>query len=130
MYVDECHSGKYVRYLLRDPYRQDGKVRHRTMANLSSCSSAEIQAIKIVQETTRWWCDLDAMVREGLEALKTLCLKELRIHGKPLCHCLPKPRASVRKLLEKAQVLMPEALPHRGVHVATRKKLPIRRKHR
>ena len=37
----------YVHYILRDYYRQDGKVKHRTIANLSSCSSAEIQAIQI-----------------------------------------------------------------------------------
>ncbi len=130
MYVDESHSGPYVRYLLRDLYRQDGKVRHRTMANWSSCSSAEIQAIKIMQETTRWWCDLDAMVREGLEELKTFCTMELLTHGKPQCHCIPKPRESVQKFLEKAQVVLPTVLPHRGVKVATRKKLPSRRKTR
>ena len=47
MYVDESHSGKYTRYLLRDSYRQDGKVKHRTIANLSNCSPQEIQAIKL-----------------------------------------------------------------------------------
>ncbi len=46
IYVDEGHSGPYVRYLLRDSYRQDGKVKHRTIANLSRCSSAETQAIQ------------------------------------------------------------------------------------
>jgi hypothetical protein len=30
--------------------------------------------------------------------------------------------------LEKAQVTLPAVLPHRGVHVATTKKLPSRRK--
>ena len=47
MYVDQSHSGKYVRFLLRDSYRQDGKVKHRTIANLSSCSPQEIEAIKL-----------------------------------------------------------------------------------
>ena len=46
MHVDESHSGPYVRYLLRDSYRQEGKVRHRTIANLSRCSPQEIQAIR------------------------------------------------------------------------------------
>jgi len=37
----------YARYLLRDSYRQDGKVKHRTIANLSACSEKEIAAIKL-----------------------------------------------------------------------------------
>ena len=47
MHGDESHSGPYVHYLLRDFYRQDGKIRHRTMANLSHCSPLEIQAIRL-----------------------------------------------------------------------------------
>jgi hypothetical protein len=38
---------KYVRHLLRTSYRENGKVKHRTVANLSSCSDEEIQAIKL-----------------------------------------------------------------------------------
>ena len=98
MYVDECHSGKYVRYLLRDSYRQDGKVQHRTIADLSSYSSSKIQAIQIVQEIARRWQDLDATVPEGIEELKTLCTMELRIQGHPKCNCIPQPRASVQRL--------------------------------
>ncbi|MDA8378155.1 MAG: hypothetical protein M0Z50_14070 [Planctomycetia bacterium] len=129
-YVDECHSGKYVRYLLRDSYRQDGKVQHRTIADLSSYSSSKIQAIQIVQELARRWQDLDATVPEGIEELKTLCTMELRIQGHPKCNCIPQPRASVERFLEKAKVALPAALPHQGVKVATRKKLPTRRKTR
>ena len=80
---------------------------------------------KIVQELARRWRDLDATVPEGLDELKTLCMTELRIHGKALCNCIPQPRASVQRFLEKAQVAMPKALPHRGVQVATRKKLLV-----
>jgi transposase len=47
MYVDTSHSKTYTRYLLRDSFRQDGKIRHRTIANLSSCSQEEIAAIKL-----------------------------------------------------------------------------------
>ena len=85
---------------------------------------------KIVKELALRWRDLNATVQEGLDELKTLCMTELRIHGKPLCNCIPQPRASVQKFLEKAQVVLPEALPHRGAIVATRKKLPERRKTR
>jgi len=51
MYVDISHvrrGGKtYTRYLLRESYREDGKVKHRTIANLSGCSAADIDAIRL-----------------------------------------------------------------------------------
>ena len=51
MYVDIAHikqNGKvYKRVLLRENYRENGKVKHRTIANLSKCSDEEIQAIKL-----------------------------------------------------------------------------------
>ena len=51
MYVDSCTytvSGKqYTRHLLRESFRKNRKVAHRTLANLSHCSEVEIQAIKL-----------------------------------------------------------------------------------
>ena len=48
MYLEKTKSqGKYTCYLLRETYRQDGKVKHRTIANLSSCSPQEIEAIRL-----------------------------------------------------------------------------------
>ena len=50
MYVDISESkqnGKtYKRILLRESYREDGKVKHRTIANLTGCSEEEVEAIK------------------------------------------------------------------------------------
>ena len=50
MYVDTSHitrGGKtYTRHLLRESYRAHGKVLHRTIANVSHCSEAEIEAIQ------------------------------------------------------------------------------------
>lgn len=50
MYVDTApsrqHGKVYYRHLLRDSYREDGKVKHRTIANISHCSAEEIEAIK------------------------------------------------------------------------------------
>jgi len=37
----------YTRVLLREGYREGGKVKHRTLANLSHCSDEEIEAIRI-----------------------------------------------------------------------------------
>jgi transposase len=51
MHVDVAYkkqNGKsYRRVLLRQNYREDGKVKHRTIANLSNCTEEEIQAIKL-----------------------------------------------------------------------------------
>src|SRR5438128_2142140 len=51
MYVDTSHitrGGKtYTRHLLRESYRANGKILHRTIANLSQCSAAEIEAIRL-----------------------------------------------------------------------------------
>lgn len=51
MYIDSSSvagNGKsYTRVLLRESFRQEGKVKHRTIANLSHCSEDEIQAIRL-----------------------------------------------------------------------------------
>jgi transposase len=51
MYVDTAKSkqrGKvYIRHLLRESFREEGKVKHRTIANLSNCPEEEIAAIKL-----------------------------------------------------------------------------------
>src|SRR5262249_44817516 len=51
MYIDTSHitrGGKTsTRHLLRESYRAHGKVLHRTIANLSQCSAAEIEAIRL-----------------------------------------------------------------------------------
>jgi transposase len=51
MYLDRSKitvNGKtYSRVLLRQSYRENGQVKHRTIANLAACSPAEIQAIEL-----------------------------------------------------------------------------------
>lgn len=51
MYVDTTTSKRgdkvYVRNLLRTSYRENGKVKHKTLFNLSGCSDEEIAAIKL-----------------------------------------------------------------------------------
>jgi transposase len=51
MYIDAStykrNGNTYRRVLLRNSYRVNGKVKHDTIANLSACSDAEIQAIKL-----------------------------------------------------------------------------------
>jgi DDE family transposase len=51
MYIDTSHitrgSKTYTRHLLRESYRANGKVLHRTIANVSHCSAAEIEALRL-----------------------------------------------------------------------------------
>ena len=48
VYIEKTNSrGKYTCYLLRETYREDGKVKHRTIANLSGCSEEEIEAMRL-----------------------------------------------------------------------------------
>ena len=62
MYVDRSKTtvnGKtYHRVLLRQSYRDHGKVKHRTIANLSACSAQEIQAIELAFKHKK---DLDSL---------------------------------------------------------------------
>lgn len=51
MYIDRSrvkgpNGTVYTRYLLRESYREDGKVKNRTLGNLSSCSQDVIAAIR------------------------------------------------------------------------------------
>jgi transposase len=51
MYIDTSHIPRggqtSTRHLLRESYRANGKVLHRTMANVSHCSAAEIEAMRL-----------------------------------------------------------------------------------
>ncbi len=51
MYVDEhairINGKTYTGYLIRGSYRDKGKIKHRTIANISKCSPEEISAIKL-----------------------------------------------------------------------------------
>lgn len=85
MYVDTSYTtraGKtYARYLLRDSYRQDGKVKHRTIANLSACSEEEIVAIKLALKHKRDLAHLvnieDVDAREGMRIGAVFSLKAI-----------------------------------------------------
>lgn len=50
MYIDDQtyqrNSKTYRRVLLRNSYRENGKVKHKTIANLSQCAPEEIEAFK------------------------------------------------------------------------------------
>jgi len=85
MYVDTAKirgKGKtYTRHLLRTSFRQNGKVKHRTVANLSGCTMAEIEAIKLAlkyKDSLSALCSLkDIEATQGKRVGAVWCLKVL-----------------------------------------------------
>lgn len=85
MFIDSATTtqrGKtYVRHLLRDSYRENGKVKHRTLANLSRCSDEEIAAIKLALKNKGNLANLgniqEVKTKLGLRIGAVYCLKAL-----------------------------------------------------
>jgi hypothetical protein len=73
------------------------------------------------------WADLDLTVQEGLDQLTTLCATQILVNDEVRCNQIPIPRDLSQKLLRAADIHLPEAIPHLGAHVVTRKKLTERR---
>jgi transposase len=85
MYVDTAYStqrGKtYVRHLLRESFRENGKVKHRTLANLSHCTDEEIAALKLALkhkgDLTKLGNIKEIMAKQGMRVGAVLCLKAI-----------------------------------------------------
>ncbi len=86
MFVDSCTykaNGKtYTRHLLRESFRENGKVQHRTLANLSKASDDEIQAIKLALKNKHQLeqlgnIDRDIDVKQGLSVGAVVTLWQL-----------------------------------------------------
>jgi transposase len=80
-------------------------------------------AYRIVEELRRRWQPLNSTLEEGIRHLTTLCATEIRVNGVGRCQQVPEPNAIVGPLLSAANVKLARLLPHKGVNVATRKKL-------
>lgn len=84
-------------------------------------------AYLLQRELEAAWSDLDVTVTEGLDELGSLRAVEMRLHGVSYQR-IPQPTGLGAQLLAAIDVPLPEVLPARTVRVATRKKLPERRK--
>jgi len=84
-------------------------------------------AYLVVRYLQQAWADLDLTVKEGLDQLTTLCATQILVKGEVRCNQIPMPRDLSQKLLKAADIHLPEALPHQGARVVTRKKLTERR---
>jgi transposase len=85
MYIDTSKSvqrGKtYYRHLLRENYRENGKIKHRTLANLTSLSDEVIAAMKLALKHKD---DLSALVdvkevgaTQGMRIGAVICLQAI-----------------------------------------------------
>ncbi len=65
MYVDSCKTGKYTRHLLRESFREGGKVKHRTILNISHLPDEEINALKLALKHKQ---NLQSLIDQKVEA--------------------------------------------------------------
>ena len=73
------------------------------------------------------WQDLDITIAEGLAVLSDINTIELVFPNDLRCQTIPTPRALGQKRLKRLNLTLPDAIPHRGIVIETRKKLPERR---
>ena len=73
------------------------------------------------------WEDLDITVKEGISRLAKITSNVIAIGEKRLV-TVPRPDNACKELLKRVNVTLPEVLPYRETHVATRKKLNSLRK--
>lgn len=91
---------------------------NRTRAHVFAIMLAYI----IAYELRRLWRDIDTTIEEGVAELSSLCATEVVI-GSLSIQTVPIPRESVKMLLEKADITLPDAIPCSKESVFTRKRL-------
>jgi transposase len=97
---------------------------NRTRAHIFIIMLAYLLAYELQQR----WRDLNVTVEEGIQELASICTVELTLVGQARCQVIPDPRPLGQQLLERLNITLPDAIPHRGITVATRKDLIARRK--
>ncbi|MCL0106950.1 hypothetical protein M1N63_00770 [Thermodesulfovibrionales bacterium] len=102
--------------LLRESYRENGKVKNRTITNLTHCNPKEVATLRLVLAH-----------KDDLTALKSFKDMELVVKNDSSCHHIPTPCQTSAKLLEAVNVRLPKVLPHLEANVVSRKKLQTRR---
>lgn len=85
-------------------------------------------AYLLAYQLRRLWHDVELTVEEGIVELASICAIELLLPNQISCQVIPEPRPLGQRLLEKAGITLPDAIPHAGITVVTRKKLVSQRK--
>lgn len=75
----------------------------------------------------KYWHHLEITVPEAIDELGSLRAVEISV-GDVTCQKVPEPTELNKQLLDAARIKLPEVLPRRKVHVATRKKLVSQRR--
>ena len=73
------------------------------------------------------WAAFDLTVEEGVKELSTICCIETHV-GAVAYNQIPTPRDLGLQLINSLNITLPPAIQCRGIHVATRKKLNLKRK--
>lgn len=87
-------------------------------------------AYHLVRELGRRWRQIDVKVQEGLNELAQLCATSVTQHDQARCAMVPEPREQAAELIRAAGISLPAVIRARTFTVATKKKLPSRRKKR
>jgi len=85
-------------------------------------------AYLLAYQLRRLWHEVELTVEEGIAELASICAIELTLPNPTTCQVIPEPRPLGKLLLEKADITLPDAIPHKGITVVTRKKLVPQRK--
>jgi len=85
-------------------------------------------AYLLAYQLRRLWHDVELTVEEGIAELASICAIELFLPNQISCQVIPEPRPLGKRLLEKAGITLPDAIPHAEITVVTRKKLVSQRK--
>jgi len=83
-------------------------------------------ALLVQRDLERCWRDLNITVEEGIDELGAISALDIRLGGATVS-TIPKPNPRAAKLLEKASISLPSALPAAAPRVHTKKKLTSER---
>ena len=86
-----------------------------------------MMAYMIVRQLQAAWVNFDLTPEEGLKQLASLSYTKIKVKDNASFWTIPRPKEQSRNLLGALGVTMPLVLPHRKIHVDTRRKLPERR---
>jgi hypothetical protein len=99
----------------------------RTEASTRGHVFVVMLAYLLERELDKHWRHLELTVVEGIDELGSMRGTEITI-GQATCQKVPEPTDLNKQLLDAAAIELPEILPLREVHVATRKKLVSERR--
>ena len=71
-------------------------------------------AYLITHHLQQAWANFNLTVEEGIAQLSLICSTKMVIKGQESCHRIPRPGSTGIKLLEAANVHLPQALPDLG----------------